>query len=218
MTHTANETRTRPGRVYRRAIAHRTVARQTATAAPATRGDSPSMTRLRVDVERLFRAPFRERDTLLTHVTQAIQTSRCPARCINVLVDEAVTRGGTDGLDLAAEVLARLSVPALEAAETFFRADAGRRADDRGLPHPRYRVSDEAWSVFLSGLARSPRASEYDVFALLSRAAAGATDGMREGIANAAVDLGRRAPQMRHHVRRLLDRMLHPRPTDPPVS
>ena len=175
-----------------------------------TRGPSPTLAEFREAARRLFRGPLTDRGKRSDEVARDIRESRYPEGCVNILVDEAVCRGGQDGLELAAAVLARVPTPLLRVIESYFRKDSGRRRRDRVAPYPRYRAADEAWAVLLDALARTkPSAvSSPVVFATLRRVERSATDGMRSGVAAAVAELADRNPAERAWAVAFLRRML----------
>jgi hypothetical protein len=177
---------------------------------PQTRSPSPSLTEFREAARRFFHARHPARSELAAALVQDIRASRYPDECVNILVDEAVNRGGPDGLDMAAGVLAKVPAALERVIGSLFRSDSVRRAKDRRLGYPRYRATDEIWSVLLDALARTdptdvPTAA---VLATLRRVERSATDGMREGLTIAATELADRGETDKRKALAFLNRML----------
>lgn len=203
---TATDTRT-PGRQLRSPAYRGRVAESS-----PTRGPSPSLVEFGEAARALFKAPFAARADRMASAARAIRESRYPEQCANILVDEAVCRGGPDGLDMAAAVLARVPVPLLRVIESYFLNDSSRRRRDRRLDHPRYRTADEAWAVMLDALGRTDPAAvpTAAVLATFRRVGRSATAGMRSGLAAAAVSLADRGPDDHKRAVAFLNRMLAP--------
>ena len=185
-----------------------------------TRGPSPRLVEFRESARRLFRAPFPERVECARNVIAGVLHSREPGSCVNLLIDEAVNRGGVDGLDMGAHILAQFPTLLKRKIDSHYRGDLSRRVGDRQLGYPRYREGDEVWALLLDALARTKPAvvATPAVLKTFRMVAASATQGMYGGLATALASVAERGPVDRAQALTALKTLLVPEGGRPPLS
>jgi len=159
-----------------------------------TRGTSLDLVLFRHLVQDLIMASRANRHQWLTKVVDHIRSSRYPLDCINHLLAECVTAGGTDGLDIAIDVLTQVGRQAVSAAEAFAKTDLGFRRNDATAPAS-HSVHDDVWYALLRGICRSDAAWPQKFF-VLRQAANHKSESVREAVVHAMVDFVEKEPAM----------------------
>ncbi len=165
-----------------------------------TRGVSVDVVLFRRLVRELILAPRRERATASVKAVNHIRASRYPLDCVNHLLFECAANGGSDGLDIAIDVLSQIGWVALAAADRFLKADAARLDKGSGS---RYSVNDDAWYALLRGICRSNLPWVQKLVAVL-RMVARATPSGKEAAAHALGDLAHHEPKSKPVIEVLL--------------
>ncbi len=154
-------------------------------------------------VRNLVGSPRREREHARQMVTAFLTTLRQPVRGVNHLVFECVSAGGTDGLDMAIDVLSRAGGITFQAARDFLLRDHGQwRKEDAARS-----VSDDIWYVLLRSVCRS-KVDKIDKVALVLTAVVKGTIGVREAAVQALGDMVSVDPGTVGLVRKLLEQVV----------
>jgi hypothetical protein len=168
-----------------------------------TRGDSVDLVLFRRLVHQLIRAPRRDRAGALAKVVSHIQASRYPLECVNHLLFECAANGGSDGLDIAIDVLSQVGSVALAAADRFHIRDAARL---NNTVEPLHSVNDDAWYALLRGLCRSKVQPMQKLVAVV-RIVYAAAPGAKEAAAHALGDLAYHHPAYKRAARMMLEHL-----------
>jgi hypothetical protein len=183
----------------RRGLIHR----QVNTRPMETRGDSVDLVLFRRLVHQLIRAPRRDRAAMLAKVVSHIRASRYPLECVNHLLFECAANGGSDGLDIAIDVLSQTGWIAHAAADRFHVRDAARLNNEA---EPRYSVNDDAWYALLRGLCRSNVPPVQKLVAVV-RIVYATAPGAKEAAAHALGDLAYHHPDCKRAARMMLEHL-----------
>lgn len=184
----------------------------------STKGPSPTVAQFRSLAERYARCPYRERDDLRARLVAFIRSTRYPGRCVNELLDECLSRGGADGMELAIEVLSQTPVPTLEAAREFRIGNRAKWVEARQRNDRRTSLPHDVWHVLLRAACQS--ADFFDGLELLLASVYLGPDNFRESVASAVTDMASRRIGDDGALKFVLRRALHPKVErgDPPLS
>lgn len=161
-------------------------ARPSAGDRSATRGANVDLALFRRMVRDLILGRRADRRVRLGRVVAHLRATRYPADCLNHLLFECATAGGTDGLDIAVDVVAAVGPLATASADRFFQADLSRRADlSSGR---RYSANDDVWYILLRGLARADIALGLKLMAIVRGISHPSAD-VHESVVSALEDL-----------------------------
>ena len=123
------------------------------TTAPTSQTGTPDLTLFQRAVYDLVRSSHRDRAVTRHKVVSRLRASRDPMAYINELIDQCVTKGGADGLDIGIDVLSQFGDLVLRYAREFWKKDVSRW--DEGNVGRRHHFNDDAWYILLRSAARS---------------------------------------------------------------
>lgn len=168
-----------------------------------TQGESVDLVLFRRLVRALILAARRDRAAALAKVVGHIKASHYPLDCVNHLLFECAANGGSDGLDIAIDVLSQVGAVAVAVAGRFLRADANRLTQGT---EPRHSVNDDIWYALLRGLCRS-KVGPVEKFIAVLPILFGGTPGAKEAAAHALGDLAFHEPNLTKVIRRHLEEL-----------
>jgi hypothetical protein len=119
--------------------------------------------------------------------------ARDPERCIDELLQVCTTEGGSDGLDAAVDVLAKVGPLILDYAWEYLQRDIRNWTPSSERA---YQPNDDYWYVLLRAVGRAT-VSEKERFRLISCCVHADSRGIREGVVEGLRDLGTRAAKER---------------------
>ncbi|WP_165253524.1 HEAT repeat domain-containing protein [Paludisphaera soli] len=160
---------------------------QTDASAASTRTGILDSTFFKQAVEDMIRSPIRDRATHLDRVSKELADSDAPLEAIETLIQECVQRGGTDGLDIAVDILCSFGDLAIKYAVRILPGDISRW--DAAREFPRFDRKDEVWYILLRAVGRS-NLSVNRKFPMLSDCVAKGNESIRLASIQAIGDMG----------------------------
>jgi hypothetical protein len=157
------------------------------TSAPSSLVGSAGLTLFRFLVQRLLGCPHRERAALREKVAARLREARDPVGYFNELLDQCVTGGGTDGLDIAIDVLSGVGSRTIEYAYEFWKQDHGRWV--QANQSPRHHKNDDVWYILLRAMGASSLNEPRKRLLIFHCATAGSAS-IREAAIHALGELG----------------------------
>jgi hypothetical protein len=150
-----------------------------------TQTGSIGISLFRRSVQHLITSHHASRDKLRIDIQNRLKTSRDPEGYLDVLLEECVTKGGPEGLDIAIDTLTPFGSLVLSYARRFWQRDYERWEDGSTKHH----INDDVWYVLLRSAARSNLES-WDKIAMLNYCATDGTASIREAAIHALGDVG----------------------------
>ena len=169
-----------------------------------TRGFSVDLGLFRRLVRVLIIAPRRDRAEIAAKVVKHVRESRRPLECLKHLLFECAADGGTDGLDIAVDVLARVGHAVLVTADRFLKIDLARWEK---LNLHRHSVNDDVWYALIRGIARADLPGMQKMMAMTQMLRTTTPSSVIEAVAHALGDLACAEPRMRQFVRAVLNHL-----------
>lgn len=157
------------------------------TTASTTQTGSPGLTLFQRAVHELVRSSHRDRAALRENVIRRLQSARAPIEYISELIDQCAVKGGSEGLDVAIDVLSHFGDLTIHYAREFWKKDCLRWSASNGAP--RHHFNDDAWYILLRAAARSDLEPRQKLPMLLSCSLDG-TESVREAGIHAIGDMG----------------------------
>jgi hypothetical protein len=157
------------------------------TTASSSQTGTPGLTLFQRAVHELIRSSHLDRSERRTNVVDRLRKSRDPMGYINELIDQCAVKGGSEGLDIAIDVLTQFGDLVIQYAREFWKKDWERWVKRTG--GERHHYNDDAWYILLRAAARSGLEPWQKVQMLLYCSMDG-TESIREAGIHAIGDMG----------------------------